>query len=214
MARQLNRGFGFVSIRPAGALKFKASIVRDIDLFIGVIDQESIGAQGKPSKAGGRAELVEIRGRQPRLIRSLDNATGINTVDPAAIIDMKRQGRGARRCEGRVTLSLPAAGRLKAAPVRKYTVPYVVTELVITRAPAQQQAPVQQAEALLHVARAVRDMRVGARGYSRWGAAVAGVEPHIDLVVMDICARGERCGDPAQLVRVRILSVRALLQAR
>ena len=73
----------------------------------------------------------------------------------------------------------------------------------------------QQADALLRVAGAVGHVGVGARGDAGGHAAVARIEPDVDLVVVEVgAARSERPRRGPELVRMRVLRVQPLLQAR
>ena len=77
---------------------------------------------------------------------------------------------------------------LHAALVGIHPVRHVEAEFVEAQAAAEQQASVQQAEALLHVAGSVGHVRVGARGDAGGIAAVARIQADVDLVVVEIGA--------------------------
>ena len=51
----------------------------------------------KRAEVGGRAELVEIGGRQARLVGHLDHAARIDAVDAAAIVRVQGQRHACAR---------------------------------------------------------------------------------------------------------------------
>src|SRR4051794_17330009 len=94
---------------------------------------------------------------------------------------MKRQRDVVRRREGCVALSLPAACQLRETVG-------IVAEFVVTNAAAEQQAALQQTEAFLCVARAIRDVHAVTRGHSGWNATLTRVQADVDLIVVKVPA--------------------------
>src|SRR5690242_15735927 len=86
MPCELHGGLRFISVSTGRALELEAAIVRDIDLLVRVINQEEVGAQPEAAVICGDTELGEIRGCEPRRIRTLDDAARINAVDAAAVV--------------------------------------------------------------------------------------------------------------------------------
>src|SRR5437899_9753795 len=72
--------FGFVTVGAAGAFEFEAAIVGDVDLLIGVIDQEGVGAEGEAAEVGGGPDLVEVGGGEAGLIGALYDAASVGAV--------------------------------------------------------------------------------------------------------------------------------------
>ena len=79
-----------IPVSPAWTLKFKAAIVRNVNLLVRVIDQKKIRADSKAAEIGGSANLIEIGGSQPKLLGVLDNAARVDAVDASTVIDVKR----------------------------------------------------------------------------------------------------------------------------
>ena len=118
----------------------------------------------------------------------LNHAARVDAVDAAPVVRVERQRNGVRRRERDVALALPAAGRLDSALSGIHFVGHVVAELVEAHTGAEHQAIVQEAQALLRVACAVGDVRVGARRDAGRHAAFAWIQADIDLVVVEVGA--------------------------
>ena len=79
--------------------------------------------------------------------------------------------------------------------------------------PCQRPAP-PETQVVLHIARGVRDVRVGARGDTGGRPSYAGVKTDVDFAVVIIGSASQHGRDCRKLVGTRVLHVRALLQAR
>src|SRR5262249_10385052 len=72
---------GLKTVGPAGTFEFETSVVRYVDLLIGMIDQEQVGRDGEAAEVGGCSGLVEIGSRDFWLAGPLHHAAGIRAVD-------------------------------------------------------------------------------------------------------------------------------------
>lgn len=214
MPGQRQRELGLVAVGAAGAFELEAAIVGDVDLLVGVIDQEGVGAEAQAAEVGSGAELVEVGGGEARLIGALDHAARVDAVDAAAVVQMQGERHRPRGREHGRTLALPASGRVGAFLRGLEQVADAIAEFVVTQTARKQQAPAPQAQALLKIAGGIANVREGPRGDAAGCAAVARVEADIDLVIVEVGAEREHRGDSRQLVHVDVLRVGAFLQAR
>src|SRR6266849_1948797 len=108
MASDFNRGLRLVPVGSTWAFELEASIIRDIDLLVAMIYQEDVRAECEAPEVRGGAELVEICGSQPGVLRTLNYAARVDAIDASAIVQMQGEGRLVRRSERDVALALPA----------------------------------------------------------------------------------------------------------
>src|SRR5262249_14084384 len=132
-----------------GPFELETAIVRNVYLLVRVVDQKRVRADSELSEVGGGTKLVEVRGREARLIGPLDHATSVNAVDAAAVVGGQGEWHMMRWCERDGSFSLRAPRRLNAAVRRVHAICYVIAELVITDSPAQEKPPLQQTQVLL-----------------------------------------------------------------
>src|SRR4051794_17504911 len=212
--RQVDGRFRFITVGSTRAFELEASVIGNVNLFVRMIDQESIGAHGDVLPVGGRAELIKVGRCQAGLVGSLNDAASINAIDPATVVRMKRQWHFARWRKRNVPLSLPASSRLMPALVRINPVIDVIPKFVVANADPEQKPAAEKSDALLCIAGMIGDMRLCARCYSCWHAAFPRVKANIDLIIMEVCSGTEQSRERPQFVRMRVLQIAAFLQAR
>src|SRR5438046_2329984 len=102
-----DRSLDFVAVRPTRPFELEAAIVGNVDLFVGMVYQKAISGDRKPSEVGRGSELIEVGCRHPGLVRHLDDASRVDAIDPAAIIQMNRERRVERWSKRDVAFALP-----------------------------------------------------------------------------------------------------------
>src|ERR1700682_44081 len=91
VARELEGGFGFVTVGAAWAFEFEAAVVWYVHLLVRMIDEKCIHAEAEPAVIGGDSPLIEVSGCQTRLVRALDNPARVDAVDAPAVVERKGQ---------------------------------------------------------------------------------------------------------------------------
>src|SRR5437879_1891488 len=119
-----------------------------------------------------------------------------------------------RRSESQVGFGLKSCGSLGPAQQGVDPVLYAESKEVIAQAAVQVEAALPQIDALLQITRRVGDMCVGPGRHTHGIALDPGIEPDIDLVVVEIAA-GDKKGPVSKKVEgMKQLGIGALLQAR
>ncbi len=93
-----------------------------------------------------RSKLVEIRGDKARLIRLLNYAGGVHTIDSTPLVELDGEWHGV--CMGKcdAAFSLPSARCLDSTVRWVNAIIHVKSEFVVTQAAANQECAPQQAE--------------------------------------------------------------------
>src|SRR5262249_60992231 len=84
--RDRYRSLGLVTVRTARTFEFEAAVVGDIDLLVGVVDEERVGGERQAAEVRGHTGLVEVSGGQAGLIRPLHYTARVDAVDAAALV--------------------------------------------------------------------------------------------------------------------------------
>src|SRR5262249_55828234 len=157
--RQSHRRFCFPAVGAARSLEFEAPVVGDVDLLVGAVNQEHVGAQRKTPQIIRNTQLEKVCCRKRRARRPFDHATRILTGDAAPIAAMKTQRNPEGRSVSEVQFRLePSDGTGSGCCVHQ--VGGLKAEEIVAEAGIEVQALLQEIDALLDIASDVGDVSV------------------------------------------------------